>query len=121
MRGAAIAQWPLTVGVRLERIDHPCRLAPPGPQSVELFGAVFPEMPRFYFDVTDTGRTYSDPEGTELPGLEEARAEALVTLGGIARDELPDGDVRDFVIRVRTEEGPVLLTASLLLRVERVS
>ena len=43
-------------------------------------------MPRFYFDVTDTGRTYPDPEGTELPDLERARAEALATLGGIARD-----------------------------------
>jgi hypothetical protein len=82
---------------------------------------VFPRMPRFYFDVTDTGRTFRDPEGTELRSIEDARAEALATLGGIARDELPDGDVRDFVIRVRTEEGPVLLTASLSLRVQRVS
>jgi len=71
--------------------------------------------------VTDTGRTFRDPEGTELQSIEEARAEALTTLGGIARDELPDGDVREFVIRVRTLEGPVLLTASLSLRVERVS
>jgi hypothetical protein len=54
-----------------------------------------------------------------LRSIEEARAEALTTLGGIARDELPDGDVREFVIRVRTDEGPVLLTASLSLRVER--
>jgi hypothetical protein len=54
-----------------------------------------------------------------LQSIEEAREEALATLGGIARDELPDGDVRDFVIRVRSEEGLILLTASLLLRVER--
>jgi hypothetical protein len=78
-----------------------------------------PGMPRFYFDVTDTGRTFSDPEGTQLQSIEEAREEALVTLAAIARDGLPDGNVRDFVIRVRSEEGLVLLTASLLLRVER--
>jgi hypothetical protein len=78
----------------------------------------FRRMPRFYFDVTDTGRTFTDPEGTELQGIKEARKEALATLGGIARDELPDGDVREFVIRIRSEEGSVLLTASLSLRVE---
>jgi hypothetical protein len=64
-------------------------------------------MPRFYFDVTDTGRVFRDTEGSEFQSLEHARKEALATLGGIARDELPDGDVRDFVIRLRSEEGSV--------------
>jgi hypothetical protein len=39
-------------------------------------------------------------------------------LGGIAKDELPDGDAREFIVRIRDEAGSVLLTASLLLRVE---
>jgi hypothetical protein len=44
---------------------------------------------------------------------------ALAMLGGIARDELPpDGDAREFIIRIRDEAGSTLLTASLLLRVE---
>ncbi len=56
-----------------------------------------------------------------MKSIEEARIEALSTLGNIARDELPDGDAREFVIRVRSQEGSVLLIASLSLRVERAS
>ena len=78
-------------------------------------------MPRYFFDSVDTGRSFADTEGTSLQNLEEARQEALHMLGNIARDELPDGDVRDFAVNVRTETGPILLTASLLLRVEGVS
>jgi len=59
-----------------------------------------------------------DDEGTELANIEDARREALETLGGIARDELPDGDHREFVIHVRHRSERVL-TASLSLRVEK--
>jgi hypothetical protein len=48
-----------------------------------------------------------------------ARAEGLETLGLIAKDELPDGDHRDFRISIREENGPVLMELSLLLRVDR--
>ena len=34
-------------------------------------------MPRYYFNVTTAGRTFADPEGTELDDLEAARAEAI--------------------------------------------
>jgi hypothetical protein len=76
-------------------------------------------MPLYFFDTTDTGLSHTDDEGIELDGLEIARQEALAMLGGIARDELPDGDAREFVVRIRDEAGSVLLTASLVLRVER--
>jgi hypothetical protein len=69
--------------------------------------------------VPDTGDTLRDSEGMELPSLAAARKEALTTLGEIAKDELPDGDRRDFVITIREGSGPVILTASLSLRVER--
>ena len=78
-------------------------------------------MLRYFFDVTDTGIVSADDEGTELASIEEARREALQTLGEIARDELPDGDCREFVITIREGDGPVILTASLSLRVERSS
>jgi hypothetical protein len=55
-------------------------------------------MPRYFFDVTDTGDTSRDGQGVEFPSLKEARAEALRTLGEIVKDELPDGDHRHFVI-----------------------
>jgi hypothetical protein len=74
-------------------------------------------VPRFYFDTEDTGACRRDTVGTELANLEDARKEALETLGGIARDELPDGNDREFVIHVRLGRKR-LLTATLSLRVE---
>jgi hypothetical protein len=41
-------------------------------------------MPRYFFHVID-GRASMDAEGTELPGLEEARTQAIVTAGEILR------------------------------------
>lgn len=76
-------------------------------------------MPRYFFDVTDTGQQLlRDTEGTELDDLDGARREALETLGGIARDELRESDDRDFVIELREGAGPVLLRVSLSLRLE---
>lgn len=76
-------------------------------------------MPRFFFDVTDSGKTSPDSEGVEFPSVDEARREALRTLGEIAKDELPDGDHRQFSIDIREGDGAPILTAALSLRVER--
>jgi hypothetical protein len=43
-------------------------------------------MPRYFFHVID-GRDIIDNVGTVLPGLREARAEAIHTAGAILRDE----------------------------------
>jgi hypothetical protein len=43
-------------------------------------------MPRYFFHVID-GRDIIDKEGTVLPGLREARAEAIRTAGSILCDE----------------------------------
>jgi predicted regulator of Ras-like GTPase activity (Roadblock/LC7/MglB family) len=75
-------------------------------------------MPRFYFDITDGPKTGRDDEGLEFRDLKAARAAALATLGEIAKDELPDGDRRDFQISIRDESGEILLKALLALRVE---
>jgi hypothetical protein len=53
-------------------------------------------MPLYFFAITDTGKTSPDSEGTELASLEEAREEALRTLGEIVKDKLPDADHRGF-------------------------
>jgi hypothetical protein len=78
-------------------------------------------MPRFFFDITDSGRSNQDDEGTELPDLRRAREEALATLGEIARYELPAGDQRDFQISIRDDTGQILLRALLALRVENLA
>jgi hypothetical protein len=79
----------------------------------------FAGVPWYYFDIADGDRRTVDDEGTELEDDEDARDEALETLGEIAKDKLPDGDDRrDFVITVREGQREVL-TATLALRVER--
>ena len=77
------------------------------------------QKPRYFFDITDTGVTFDDDSGIELADLPAARKEALKTLGGIARDELPDGDHREFVIVVRDGDG-AKIRASLTLQVDRL-
>lgn len=74
-------------------------------------------MPRFFFDFVDGGVTTQDVEGIEFATVEEAQREAQRTLAEIAKDELPDGEHREFVLVVREGLEPVL-TAYLSLRVE---
>ncbi len=76
-------------------------------------------MPRYYFDVIDTGRRIRDEEGVELPNLHEARKQALAALGDMAKDELPDGDHREFVVEVHDGSAAPMLRATLSLNVER--
>jgi hypothetical protein len=75
-------------------------------------------MPLYFFDVTDTGKVSRDDQGVELASLEEARREALRTLGEIAKDEMPDGNRREFTIQIRRDGGPPVLSASLTLHVQ---
>jgi hypothetical protein len=75
-------------------------------------------MPINFFDVIDTGKVSPDTEGTDFTNLAEARHEALRTLGEIAKDKLPDGNRREFVIQIRLESGPPVMTASLSLHVQ---
>jgi hypothetical protein len=81
--------------------------------------AAFILMPLFFFDFVDGVQTSEDDVGTELIDLEEARVEAVATLTEIARHELPGADRRVFAVHVRGEDGSLLLTVSLTLRVER--
>jgi hypothetical protein len=75
-------------------------------------------MPRFYFDTYDDDRAVPDGQGIVLSDLQEAREEAIKALPDMARDGLPDGDYRDFVVEVRDEAGQRVLRARLTLVVE---
>jgi len=59
-------------------------------------------MPRFYFNLVDTGNRYPDADGTVLADLEHSQ----------------DGEQREFTIHVRSDAGQILLTASLSLLVQ---
>ncbi len=75
-------------------------------------------MPGFFFDTYDGERFVSDDEGQELEDLEAAKAVAQEELPHMARDGLPDGDQRTFIVSVRDEAGQVVLRAALSLIME---
>jgi hypothetical protein len=86
--------------------------------SVNHFSYTGVPVPRFFFDTYDGDLIIPDDEGQELEGLEAAKAVAQEELPHIARDELPDGDQRTFIVSVRDEAGEVVMRATLLLAME---
>jgi hypothetical protein len=75
-------------------------------------------VPRFFFDTYDGDRLTPDEVGLELDDLEAAKAEGKKTLPDMAREGMPDGDQRVFMVSVRDEAGQVVLRIALALRVE---
>ena len=72
-------------------------------------------MPLFFFDLVDNGHSVPDEDGTQVADIEQARVEALRTLGNIATNELTKSGHDDLQVSVRDENGQVVLTASLLV------
>jgi hypothetical protein len=75
-------------------------------------------MPRYFFDTYDGDRFLPDDVGLEFAGLEVAKQEAQKALPEMAREVLPDGNHRTFVVSVRDEAGTVRIRMSLSLVVE---
>jgi hypothetical protein len=75
-------------------------------------------MPRYFFDVHDGDHFTPDDEGLELNGIEAAKNAAKKALPDIVKDEMPDGDWRDFVVIVKDETGQEVLRVRLSLIVE---
>jgi hypothetical protein len=75
-------------------------------------------VPRYFFDTYDGNRLITDPEGMELPNLERVKVEAQNALPDLARDALPGGDQKTFIVSVRDDAGQVILRAALSLIVE---
>jgi hypothetical protein len=76
------------------------------------------QLARYFFDTYDGSRLVPDTEGLELQNIEMAKAEAQRALPDLARDALPDGDQKTFMVSVRDEAGQVVLRAALSLIVE---
>jgi hypothetical protein len=75
-------------------------------------------MPRFFFDIHDGEAFTPDRQGLDLDDLEAAKAEAKKTLPEIVKDELPDGDRRDFTVDVKDAAGQIVWRVTLSLVVE---
>ncbi|RUX52662.1 hypothetical protein EOA22_29195, partial [Mesorhizobium sp. M7A.F.Ca.US.014.04.1.1] len=65
-------------------------------------------MARFFFDLTDDGEVFPDPEGTEIASREAAEDEAARALLEIAKDRMPDGTFREVAIDVRDHTSKLL-------------
>lgn len=66
-------------------------------------------MPRYYFHLHNGTDTY-DEEGQDLPGLEEARHEAVLAARGIMIEEIRRGELTlSHWIEVRDAGGTQLL------------
>ncbi len=78
-------------------------------------------MPRYFFDTHDGDHFTPDHDGVELESIEAAKDEAKKTLPDIVKDEMPDGDRRDFVVMVKDEAGQNVLRVTLSLVVECLS
>jgi len=72
-------------------------------------------MPRFFFDTFNGERLQPDETGQVLSDIEAAKSEAQMVLPDIARDALPDGNYRTFVVNVRDEAGQTVVRAALSL------
>lgn len=78
-------------------------------------------MPRFYFDVFDGDNLTADKTGLDVEdGLDRVRYLAIDALPDIARERLPDGNRREFFIRVRDDGGTEIFRASLTFVAEWV-
>jgi hypothetical protein len=75
-------------------------------------------MPRFFFDTFDGNKLVSDEAGLELDSVEIVKAEAQKCLPEMAKDALPDGNHRAFVVNVRDEAGKVMVRMALSLVIE---
>jgi hypothetical protein len=75
-------------------------------------------VPRFFFDIHDGEDFAPDREGLDLEDLEAAKAEAKRILPEIVKDEMPDGDRRDFTVDVKDAAGQLVWRVTLSLVVE---
>jgi len=61
-------------------------------------------MPWFYFDVVKDGVAALDPEGLDMPSLDEARKVACATAAAMSTEN--GGAPKNVEIRVRDGSGP---------------
>lgn len=77
-------------------------------------------MPRYYFDITDSGGHHRDDTGVDLADFEEAREQAQGLLPDIAREQLPDGELHSITCDVRDEAGRVVYRGTITYQGEVV-
>jgi hypothetical protein len=78
-------------------------------------------MSRFYFSVITNAEKIIDEEGTELPDLNAARAEAIEDARALMSDAILGGrDISDRSIEISNESGEVLMVVPFVDAVSRL-
>lgn len=62
-------------------------------------------MPRYFFDIHDTGKVEKDDMGTEFATPEEACDAAMQFLPDVAREKMPKSDNQHLFAVLVTDEG----------------
>lgn len=70
-------------------------------------------MPRFYFHIVSGDTVIEDPDGSELPDLDTARAEALQSARHLLADKVRNGEIVDGQrFEIRNGTGDLLATVA---------
>lgn len=72
-------------------------------------------MALYFVDTSDGDNAVLDDEGLELADDTAARIAALAALPEMAKDHVPNGNERRFVVRVRNADGAPVYAATLTL------
>jgi hypothetical protein len=75
-------------------------------------------MPRYFFDSQIGDQLFKDEHGTELVDWEEARAEAVATLLGIAKDR---ANLDTATIEIREADGKARVRLVVELRITELA
>jgi hypothetical protein len=78
-------------------------------------------MQRYFFDTYDGERFMPDETGVELADLDEAERELARFLPAMAQETFAKSDHREFVVRVRDDDGKTVLKAALTLVMDRTA
>jgi hypothetical protein len=72
-------------------------------------------MSRYYFHIVTSSGKISDEEGTELPNLDAARAEAIEDARALMSDAMLAGeDVSGRAMEIGDENGKALMTVQFM-------
>jgi hypothetical protein len=78
-------------------------------------------MPRYYFALHDGDQFINDEMGLALPGIREARYEAIRVMADFARDAVQVFACRELGVEVRDQSGKTVLTAKATFEVAELA
>ncbi|WP_162560896.1 DUF6894 family protein [Methylobacterium durans] len=110
-----------TIGEQANRTREDDPSVQSGEGQTSSFATGVLRSSRFFFDFADGNRCVRDSEGTECESAQDARVEAMRALTAIARDDVLQDDLLDYMVSVRDDDGRLIYRATLSLAGEWLS